>query len=260
MPFNNVKDLLPDVKCDTPPPSPSPSPSHPRPILNIKEKKKPPKNKDIFVFTNNKMETTDTDNVKIVSAETIEKEAKEEAAIKPAAETAVEPEPSSPKRRHGDRGRDKKAKRKSRYPNGIMPPERLAQLALARTKALKVRKERALQRKAEKKREQNARYNHPAPPPPAAAEPQPVQQRQSQPIAIPQPKAAKPKVSREQANEAFFGLLDQWDNRRQARKKQRKEAEVVAKPKPIPKPLPKAPSIYGNRNNNNNMNWDNLFF
>ena len=55
MPFNNVKDLLPDVKCDTPPPSPSPSPSPSHPTLNIKEKKKPPKNKDIFVFTNNKI-------------------------------------------------------------------------------------------------------------------------------------------------------------------------------------------------------------
>ena len=58
-----------------------------------------------------------------------------------------------------------------------MPPERLTQLAKAREKGLRVRKERA----------------------------KPVQQLQaSQPIAIPQPKPAKPKVSREQANEAFW--------------------------------------------------------
>jgi hypothetical protein len=98
MPFNNnVKDLLPDVKCDTPPPSPSPSPSPSHPTLNIKEKKKPPKNKDIFVFTNNKMETTDTDNVKIVSAETIEKEAKEEAATNPLLKQLLNPSHHRPK-------------------------------------------------------------------------------------------------------------------------------------------------------------------
>ena len=248
--FNNVKDMLPDVKCDSPTPPASP-PS--RPSLNIKEKKKkPPKNKDIFVYTNNKMDTN-TDNVKIVPAETIEKEAKAEAAAKPAKVEPKEAAPTSPKRRLGDRGRDKK-KRKPRYPDGF-PEYRKVQLAQARKKALKVRKERALQRKAEKKREQNARYNHPAPEP----KPKPVQQRPtSQPIAIPQPKP-RPQANRQQATEAFFGLMDEWDNRRQARKKKRKEAEVAARPKATPKPLPQAPSIYSNRNNNG-MNWDSLFF
>ncbi len=241
--FNNLKDFLPDVKMDAPPTPPASPPS--RPLLNIKEKKKPVKKKqDIFVYSNNKMESNPTDNVKIVSAETIEKEAKQEAEAKPA-EVSKEPEPTSPKRRLGDRGRDKKV-RKKRYPNG-MPEARKAQLAKAREKALRVRKERALQRKAEKKRDQNERYNKPAPPAPKPP---------SQPIPIPQ---AKPqhRPSKAEAAEAFFGLMDQWDNRRQARKKKRKEAEAAARPKPTPKPS--APSIYSNRNNNN-MNWDSLFF
>ena len=243
--FNNVKDMLPDVKMDSPPTPPASPPT--RPVLHIKEKKKPAKKtKDIFVYSNNKMETN-TDNVKIVPPEEIEKEAKAEAKATP----KVEPEPTSPKRRLGDRGRDKKV-RKKRYPNG-MPPERREQLKKAREKALRVRKERALQRKAEKKREMNARYNHPAPP-----EPKPVQQRQtSQPIPIPQAQPRRPQPNRQQATEAFFGLMDEWDSRRQARKKKRKEAEAAARPKPTPKPS--GPSIYGNRNNNG-MDWDTLFF
>ena len=247
--FNNVKDMLPDVKMDSPPTPPASPPS--RPVLHIKEKKKPAKKtKDIFVYTNNKMETN-TDNVKIFPPEEIEKEAKAEAEAKPAKAESEK----SPKRRLGDRGRDKKV-RKKRYPNG-MPEARKAQLAKAREKALRVRKERALQRKAEKKREMNARYNHPAP----APEPKPVQQRQaSQPIPIPrsQPRPqpqARPQMNRQHA-ESFFSLLDEWDNRRQLRKKKRKEAEAAARPKPTPKPS--APSIYGNRNNN--MDWDTLFF
>lgn len=189
---------------------------------------------------------TNTDNVKIVPPEEIKKEAKAEAEATP----KVEPEPTSP-RRLGDRGRDKKV-RKKRYPNG-MPEARKAQLAKAREKALRVRKERALQRKAEKKREMNARYNHPAP-----QEAKPVQQRQtSQPIPIPQSQPRRAQPNKQQATEAFFGLMDEWDNRRQARKKKQKEAEAAARPKPTPKPT--APSIYGNRNNNG-MDWDTLFF
>ena len=249
--FNNLKDFLPDVKMDSPPTPPASPPS--RPSLNIKEKKKPAKKtKDIFLYSNNKMESNSTDNVKIVSAETIEKEAKQEAEAKPVeVSKEPEPEPTSPKRRLGDRGRDKKV-RKKRYPNG-MPEARKAQLALARKKALRVRKERALQRKAEKKRDQNARYNKPAPPAPKPPAPQ---RQASQPIPIPQTKPQH-RPSKAEAAEAFFGLMDQWDNRRQARKKKRKEAEAAARPKPTPKPS--APSIYGNRNNNN-MNWDSLFF
>ena len=232
--FDNVKDMLPDVKCDTPP---TPPQSPPRPILKIKEKKKNIKNKDIFLYShNNKMESND--NVKIVSAEVIEKEAK--AAAEPVAEPAA---PSSPKRRLGDRGKDKKV-RKKRWPNG-MPPEKLAQLALARKKALEVRKARAQQRKAEKKREQNARYNHPAP------EPKPV----SKPIPIPQPKP-KPRISREEAESNFFGLMDRWDLRRQSRKKKRREQEEAERQKRTPKPV-KAPTIH---RHNNGMDWDSLFF
>ncbi len=88
---------------------------------------------------------------------------KKDHAVEKKEEKPVLEEPTSPKRRLGDRGRDKKV-RKKRYPNG-MPEERKQQLARAREKALKVRKERALQRKTEKKREMNARYNHPAPEP-----------------------------------------------------------------------------------------------
>jgi len=226
--FNNVKDFLPNVKMESPP-TPESSPVS-RPSLDIKEKKKKPlKSKDIFLYShNNKMESNSTDNVKIVSAETIEKEAKQEAEAKPAEDASpkTEAEPKSPNRRLGDRGRDKKV-RKKRYPNG-MPEERKAQLAKAREKALRVRKERALQRKAEKKREMNERYNHPAP----APKPKPqVQQRPvSQPIPIPQ-RSTQPKASKEQATEAFFGLMDRWDERRQERKKKRSRSKTEAEAK-----------------------------
>ena len=223
--FNNLKDFLPDVKMDSPPTPPASPPS--RPSLNIKEKKKPAKKtKDIFLYSNNKMESNSTDNVKIVSAETIEKEAKQEAESKPAeVSKEPEPEPTSPKRRLGDRGRDKKV-RKKRYPNG-MPEARKDQLAKAREKALRVRKERALQRKAEKKRDQNARYNKPAPPAPKPPAPQ---RQASQPIPIPQAKPQHRPSKAEQA-QAFFGLLDEWDNRRQARKKKAERSRSGSKTK-----------------------------
>eukprot|EP00943_MAST-04B_sp_MAST-4B-sp1_P006411 g6411.t1 len=141
----------------------------------------------------------DADNVKIVAPEVIEEQAAKEKADASTSDVKEEEEEvKSPKRRLGDRGRDKK-KRKPRFPNG-MPEYRLEQLAKAREKALRVRKERAAKRKAEKKRDMEARYNKPAPPEPTP----PVQQRQaSQPIPIPQSQQRR-KPTREEATQAFF--------------------------------------------------------
>jgi hypothetical protein len=197
-------------------------------IPDAKTKKKL-KNSDIFLYPKCKMEKPFKQDVK--------------------AEDVKEPETPPPtldapiKRDVGERGKDKKLRKKRRDHN---TPERLAQLAKAREKALAKRRENSKLRKQEKEEALRKKYAPPAPPAPAPA---------------PAPKAKpKPKYTKEQVEASMFSMLDKWDDRRQMRKRKANEEEAkkaaVERKKPSSSDR-KIPSLY---KTNQQTNWDSLFY
>ena len=186
------------------------------------------KNSDIFLYPKCKMEDSKQEDV-AVKAEDVKK-----PETPPTLDAPI-------KRDVGERGKDKKLRKKRRDHN---TPERLAQLAKAREKALAKRRENSKLRKQEKEEALRKKYAPPAPPAPAPA---------------PAFKA-KPKYTKEQVEASMFSMLDKWDNRRQMRKRKAKEEE--AKKAALEKKKPsssdrKIPSLY---KTNQQTNWDSLFY
>jgi hypothetical protein len=219
--FQNVKMVISETK------KPKVSPN----VCAIPAPAKKLKNSDIFLYPKCKME---------------EPSKQEDVAVK----ADKEPETPPPtldapiKRDVGERGKDKKLRKKRRDHN---TPERLAQLAKAREKALTTRRINSKRRKQEKEEALRKKYAPPVPAPPASPAP---------PKATPK----KPKYTKEQVEASMFSMLDKWDNRRQMRKRKAKEEEVKKAALERKKPSSsdkKIPSLYAR---NQQTNWDSLFY
>jgi hypothetical protein len=187
------------------------------------------KNSDIFLYPKCKMEKPFKQEDVAVMAEDVK-----EPETPPTLDAPI-------KRDVGERGKDKKLRKKRRDHN---TPERLAQLAKAREKALAKRRENSKRRKQEKEEALRKKYAPPAPPAPAP------------PKATPK----KPKYTKEQVEASMFSMLDKWDDRRQMRKRKAKEEEAkkaaVERKKPSSSDK-KIPSLYAR---NQQTNWDSLFY